>query len=313
MKKVLAVLLCVCIALTISVSVLAESSPQNTIIIRKGVGTKQDGSAIPQDTFTELSAGNTVTVNADEKTYGKFNSWTIYVVTDDGEYVEAEEGVDFEIVDGSLEDTSLTIKSLGESVLTIAGNYNDEITDPSGKEAGVAEVMVKKGAGEAAGEEMTEDEFVEVAVGSTVTVEPKSEYGEFDSWSIYVVSDATAATAGTAKIINLAQTQKTTAAKEGTDYKVVEGSLSSDDLSIEVLKEEKLIICGNYDGKITDPNEEAEDAGEEDTGDDKEADTDKEGETPKSSKTSDSSVVYAVFALLAAGAIVFGAKKQFSK
>lgn len=294
MKKLLAIVLCVCIALTLSVSVLAESSPQNTIIIRRGVGTKQDGSNIPQDTFVEVAANNTVTVKANEKTYGKFNSWTIYVVTDDGEYVEAEEGVDFEIVNGSLDSTTLTFKSLSDSPLTVAGNYNGEITDPSGASV---EVMVKKGAATVDGEEVPENEYFEIAVGGTVDLESVEDYGEFDSWSIYVISEAETGTAGAAKILNLAKGAKATAAKAGTDYEVTDGSLTSDTLSVKLIKEEKIVICGNYDGKTTDPLSGS-------------ASVDGSSTSPK---TSDIAVICTVFALFAAGAIVFGAKKQFSK
>ena len=115
MKKVLAIVLCVCIALTLTVAVMAES-PQTKVIVRKGTANKQDGASIPQDTFVEVGEDDTVTVKANEKTYGKFNKWTIYVVreTEDGEveYVEAEEGVDYEIVSGSLEDGTMVIRPI---------------------------------------------------------------------------------------------------------------------------------------------------------------------------------------------------------
>ena len=392
MKKVLAVILCVCIALTLSVAVVAETSPQNSVVIRKGIGTKQDGSSIPQDTFVEVAEDNTVTVKANEKTYGTFNKWSIFVIGEDGEYTEATEGEDFEIVDGDLESTEITIKPLGDSKISVAGNYNDKDTDPEREsggeqtadlqdavevdktddtvtvkadpdkgefdgwtiyvkdengelveaeegidylvvdgsleddtmtikpinaitiagnyngevtepEEGTAEIMVKKATATGAdGNEIPENQFVEAAVGDMITVEANDKYGDFDSWSIYIITDTAEAggsTAGTAKLLNLAATQKATAAKAGTDYKVLEGSLTSDKLVVELLKEEKYVICGNYDGKTTDPL-----SGTTDT-------TQKGGKT--SPATSDIGVIYAVFALLAAGAIVFGVKKQLSK
>lgn len=134
MKKILSVALCVIIALTLSVAAMAVSSPENKVIIRKGIATKQDGSNIPVDTFVEVAEDNTVTVTADEKTYGKFNKWTIYVVkTVDGsdkvEYVEAKEGVDYVIVSGSLNDSTLVIKPINQ--IAIAGNYAGTVTDPA--------------------------------------------------------------------------------------------------------------------------------------------------------------------------------------
>ena len=131
MKKVLAIILCVLIALTLSVSVLAESSPENKVIIRKGVGTKQDGSGIPADTFVEVAEDSSVTVTANEKVYGKFNKWSIYVIKNVGgteQTVEAKEGVDYTIVSGSLKDGTIVIKPINQVV--IAGNYNNTITDP---------------------------------------------------------------------------------------------------------------------------------------------------------------------------------------
>ena len=129
MKKVLAVVLCVCIALTLSVAVMAESSPQTKVIVRKGNAYKQDNATIPEDTAVEIGEDDTVKVKANEKTYGKFNNWTIYVINEDGEYEEAVQGVDYEIVSGSLNDGTLVIKPINK--ITIAGNYNGTITDPA--------------------------------------------------------------------------------------------------------------------------------------------------------------------------------------
>ena len=410
MKKVLAVILCVCIALTLSVSALAEASPESSVSGTKAIVIK-DGKTVASDTYTAVSGDDDVTFKADEKTYGKFNKWTIFVVGEDGEYTEAEEGVDYEIVKGDLESTEITLKPIGGSAITVAGNYNDKETDPSKGSGGESTVVIKNGTGTTkdgkeisgenpvkvdsddtvtvkadkekgtftgwtiyvtdengelveaeegidyiivdgsledetltvkpinaitiegnyeegeeeeeegtgasvmvrkadatneAGDALPENKYFDASVGDKITVEANDKYGKFDSWSIYVISDVAdlsangAAITGTAKILNLAATQKAAAAKSGTDYKVVDGSLTSESLTVEILKDEKIVICGNYDGKITDPlsGEATVDSGKKDS---------------NSPGTNDISVMYAVFALLAAGAIVFGVKKQLSK
>ena len=134
MKKVLAIVLCALIALSLTFAAMAAPSPENKVIIRKGIATKQDGSNIPVDTFVEVAEDNTVTVTANEKTYGKFNKWTIYVVktvegSDEVEYVEAKEGVDYVIVSGSVNDATLVIKPINQ--IAIAGNYAGKVTDPA--------------------------------------------------------------------------------------------------------------------------------------------------------------------------------------
>lgn len=195
MKKIVAIVLCVCIALTLSVAAMAASSPENKVIIRKGTGTKNvDGSVIPADTYVELGDGGTITVIADEEKYGKFDSWSIYVISD------------------------------------VTG-----------------------------------------------------------------VSAGTSFAAGAASVLNLATEQKATTAKEGTDYTVVEGSLTAKKLTVKPLT--RITICGNYAGTITDPL----------------SDSSVPGKPDKSSKTSDLGVMYIAIVMLAAGALVFGAKRQLSK
>lgn len=132
MKKVLAIVLCVCIALTLSLVVMAESSPKTSVVVRKGTISKLDGTTVPADTYVEVAEDNTVTVKSD-KTYGNFNKWSIYKVVQTANgtttYEEAKEGVDYTIVSGSLKDGTLVIKPLTEIV--VAGDYNNVTTNPA--------------------------------------------------------------------------------------------------------------------------------------------------------------------------------------
>ena len=129
MKKTLAILLCVCLAFTLSVSAFAAESPSNKVVIIKGVGTKEDGTVVPVDTFVDVADDSSVTVVADEKTYGKFDGWTIYLVDDDGNYTEAKEGVDYTVKEGDLSSDKLVIVPINK--IAIAGNYGGKITDPA--------------------------------------------------------------------------------------------------------------------------------------------------------------------------------------
>lgn len=139
--------------------------------------------------------------------------------------------------------------------------------------------------------------------GATITVKADSKYGEFNSWSIYKVEasvEGTAVAGGEAGLItlsavkNLATTSKVVKAVEGTDYDVVKGSLTSSELVIEA--HTSLIICGNYDNKITDPN-----------------DTSIIDDSDDSDPTGDTAVYYIAIVILAAAAFAFGVKKIYSK
>ncbi|MBO4433576.1 MAG: hypothetical protein J5852_08605, partial [Clostridia bacterium] len=134
---------------TLSISAMAEASPENKVIIRKGTGTKQDGSTVSADTWVEVAEDNTITVVADPK-YGTFNSWSIYVVSEvtdtaagtangfgaaslvnlatKDKAATAVEGTDYEIVSGTLKTTTLTVRPI--SKIAICGNYSNTITDP---------------------------------------------------------------------------------------------------------------------------------------------------------------------------------------
>ncbi len=129
MKKVLAIVICLCIALTVSVSAFAASSPANKVKVVAGIGTKQDGGSIPTDTFVDIADDSSITVVADEKNYGKFDKWIIYIINDNGTYTEAKEGTDYTVKSGSLGDKNLTIVPI--SRVAITGNYGGKITDPA--------------------------------------------------------------------------------------------------------------------------------------------------------------------------------------
>lgn len=139
--------------------------------------------------------------------------------------------------------------------------------------------------------------------GVIVTVKADEEaHGEFNNWKIYKVVSAVTGTSAKTKseittlnvasgMINLATTTNVVEAVEGTDYKIISGSLTSKELKVQIFSD--VIICGNYNNEITDPLVSG--------GDD------------SSPQTGDMSVVYAVVIMLIAGAVVFGAKKQFSR
>ena len=139
MKKIFAIVLCVCLALTVSVSVMAASSPQNNVIVIKGEGTDESGAAIKEDTYVTVSENGVITVTSSSK-YGKFDSWSIYVVE---ETVDPTTGVakkvtrlaklneDFVIVTGDLKSDTIKIKPISSGVkIAVAGNYGNTITDP---------------------------------------------------------------------------------------------------------------------------------------------------------------------------------------
>ena len=108
----------------------------------------------------------------------------------------------------------------------------------------------------------------------------EKDYGEFKSWSIYkVVGDG-----------------KTELAKSPEDYEIIKGGANLHELTI--LAHTDLIICANYDDKITDPLSQSSTSG---TG------------TDESPQTGDEVALYAVIAMLAASLVLFGFKKQFVK
>ena len=80
----------------------------------------------------------------------------------------------------------------------------------------------------------------------TITVVADPTLGTFNNWTVFKVVDGTqqAAIGDTAEI-------KYVTAVEGTDYVIVAGSLTSSTMTVRPLTD--LVICGNYNGKVTDP------------------------------------------------------------
>ena len=130
--------------------------------------------------------------------------------------------------------------------------------------------------------------------GTTITVKADSQYGKFNSWSVY--KEETTANTGMVTlnaVANLASA-KAVAAVEGTDYEIVKGSLTSEELTIKL--NTPVIVCGNYDNTITDPSIPSN-----------------SDDSPSAPPTSDTIVVYGVIIMLAAVAFGFGMKKVYSK
>lgn len=142
MKKIIALVLSIVLICCFAVTAFAAESPvatkKATVTVRKAAIADSVGKV---DTEFTVETGDTVTVKAENK-YGTFNSWSIYkevAATTTGmitlnvaaatKYVEAVEGVDYEIVSGSLTSSELTVK-LNSSVI-ICGNYDNVKTDPS--------------------------------------------------------------------------------------------------------------------------------------------------------------------------------------
>ncbi len=126
MKKIIALVLCLAVVFSLSVSAFAKtSSPEApiTVIVREGSGSI-DGNKVTEDKATSTVTGKTISMSADDK-YGKFNSWSVYL--EDG--TKATEGVNFKVVSGSLTDKNVTIEFLSGNLI-IAANYNGTITNP---------------------------------------------------------------------------------------------------------------------------------------------------------------------------------------
>lgn len=120
MKKFIALLLCVLLLVSFSVNAFAAKSPVAddvfNITIINGANAKPNVS-------TNDGTKN-VTVEADPDK-GDFDEWVIY--KDDGKTL-AVEGVDYEIVEGSLDAEKLVITPLKGVI--ICGNYNGVATKP---------------------------------------------------------------------------------------------------------------------------------------------------------------------------------------
>lgn len=130
--------------------------------------------------------------------------------------------------------------------------------------------------------------------GMTLTVKANSKYGKFDSWSVYKASATTPSTGMiTLSVLNLASA-KTEDAVQGTDYEIVKGSLTTEEMTIKL--NTSVIVCGNYDNVKTDPNVSSNADG-----------------SDSAPSTGDMTVAYALVVMLAVAAFGFGVKKVYSK
>ena len=139
-----------------------------------------------------------------------------------------------------------------------------------------------------------------VEAGTTITVKANSKYGTFKDWSIYKETTATGVSAPVNNGIMTLSAVKTLAATKfvdaaaGTDYEIVKGSLTTDELTVKV--NASVVICANYDNVKTDPALPS-------SGDN----------SSDSPATGDMMVAYLVVAVLAFAALGFGVKKVYSK
>ncbi len=132
-----------------------------------------------------------------------------------------------------------------------------------------------------------------VEAGTIITVKANSKYGTFKDWSIYKETASTTTGMITLNVVNLA-TSKFVDAVSGTDYEVIKGSLTTEELTIKV--NSSVVICANYDGVKTDPSAPSK------------------GDTSNSApQTGDMFAAYAVVIMLAVVAFGFGVKKVYSK
>lgn len=115
--------------------------------------------------------------------------------------------------------------------------------------------------------------------GYEITVKANSEFGKFNSWSVYKV-DAD---------------NKTSDAVSGTDYEIVKGSLTSDEMTVKV--NSSAVICGNYDNVKTDPLSNSN--------------SDNSASAPQTGDTM--TAVYALVIMLSALVFGFSVKKVYSK
>lgn len=131
--------------------------------------------------------------------------------------------------------------------------------------------------------------------GTVITVKANAKYGTFNSWSIYKEASTTPSTGMiTLSAVKLLANTNTVEAVEGTDYEILEGSLTSSELTVKL--NSAVIICGNYDNVKTDPNTSSN--------------ADGSADAPA---TSDMTVAYAMIVMLSVVVFAFGVKKVYSK
>lgn len=162
-------------------------------------------------------------------------------------------------------------------VLCVAFLFTLSVTALATEESATAEtkyeIIMRRGIGVSG---VTEnDSTTLINEGDSVVAKFDPSYGTFNNWTIY----------------KRGTDGKIVPAVEGVDYILEDGTLLTSE-QIKVQAKGDLIICANYNGEKTDPGVAS-----------------KEGASPK---TGDMSVAYVVV-MLAAAAIVFGAKKVYSK
>lgn len=139
--------------------------------------------------------------------------------------------------------------------------------------------------------------------GTSITVKADSTYGTtFNGWSIYkevatvegVSNTVNSSVVTLSAVKNLAVSTKFVEAVQGTDYEIISGSLTSNELTIKL--NTSVVVCGNYDSVKTDP---AVSSG-----------ADNSASAPQ---TGDMVAAYIAVAMLAVVAFGFGVKKVYSK
>ncbi len=119
MKKILAVVLCVVVLFSLSMTAFAVDSPSGETVHNVTVITKPGNNG----STTTHKKGEIIKVSADP-TAGKFDSWTVY--KKDGS--KAVEGVDYKYVEGGSKITPATLEIYSD--LIVCANYDGKITDP---------------------------------------------------------------------------------------------------------------------------------------------------------------------------------------
>lgn len=118
MKKVFAVLLAIAMIMSLSLCVSAAvSSPEGVSYYKVYV---IDGQGAETE-VTKVPVGDDITIDATAK--GDFDMWMVYKL--DG--TPAKEGVDYVIVSGMLDGAPITIRPLGNIIVT--GNYDGVVTE----------------------------------------------------------------------------------------------------------------------------------------------------------------------------------------
>lgn len=136
------------------------------------------------------------------------------------------------------------------------------VESPTGKPVHSVTVVTKPGV---SGSSTT------VKKGEIIKVSADPTAGKFDSWTVYKKDGSKAV--------------------EGVDYKYVEGGSKITPATLEIYAD--LIVCANYDGKITDPITTQQ----------------KDDQSPQ---TGDFATMAMIVALFACAAVCFAAKKQLA-